>query len=278
LDVSREPWQFSFDSPLLDSGIARLSTEATATTLALISALGLGAGFVLTQFALQWMPPRLGAVYSIPASTVLFWCMAPFTIEIARFDAPAAILFACAGVLFPATVALLNFESNRLMGPNIAASVGGLTPVFAVAFALIVIGESLRMESALGIAAITTGVTLLALANQRAAAAWSSWMLVLPLGAAAIRGAIQPLIKFGLVRWPDARHRIYRIFQRAHGGNVGEQRDRQASLPSARRLLVDSGWFVQWAGRLMHVCGSTTRTSDSGRTTNLYLSAGHFGA
>jgi drug/metabolite transporter (DMT)-like permease len=28
-------------------------------------------------------------------------------------------------------------------------------------------------------------------------------MLVLPLGAAAIRGAIQPLVKLGLVRWPD---------------------------------------------------------------------------
>jgi drug/metabolite transporter (DMT)-like permease len=86
------------------------------------------------------------------------------------------------------------------MGPNIAASVAGLTPLFAVAFALIVIGESPRIGSALGIAAI---VTLMALANDRAAAPWSPWMLVLPLGAAAIRGAIQPLIKLGLTRWPD---------------------------------------------------------------------------
>jgi drug/metabolite transporter (DMT)-like permease len=174
-----------------------------ATTLALISAFGLGTGFVLTQFALKWMPPRLGAAYSVPASTALFWCMAPFTIDITRFDAAAAILFACVGVLFPATVALLNFESNRLMGPNIAASVGGLTPVFAVAFALVVIGESLHIGSAIGLAAITAGVTLMALPNARAAAPWSPWMLVLPLGAAAIRGAIQPLVKVGLVRWPD---------------------------------------------------------------------------
>jgi drug/metabolite transporter (DMT)-like permease len=190
----------------LDSGTARLNRGTPidiATTLALVSAFGLGAGFVLTQFALKWMPPRLGAAYSVPASTVLFWCMAPFTVDVTRFDVPAAILFACVGVLFPATVALLNFESNRLMGPNIAASVGGLTPVFAVAFASIVIGESLRIESALAIAAITTGVTLMALENQRAAGPWSSWMLLLPLGAAAIRGAIQPLIKLGLVRWPD---------------------------------------------------------------------------
>lgn len=175
----------------------------SATTLALISAFGLGTGFVLTQFALKWMPPRLGAAYSVPASTTLFWCMAPFTIDITRFDAPAAILFAGVGVLMPATVALLNFESNRLMGPNIAASVGGLTPLFAVAFALLVVGESIRIGSALGIAAITGGVTLMARASERAAAPWSLWMLVLPIGAASIRGAVQPIIKLGLVRWPD---------------------------------------------------------------------------
>ena len=171
--------------------------------MALISAFGLGTGFVLTQFALQWMPPRLGAAYSIPASTALFWCMAPFSIEFTRFDTGAAMLFACVGVLFPGTVAVLNFESNRLMGPNIAASVGGLTPVFAVCFALVVIGETLRFESALGIAAITTGVTLMARAKKRAAAPWPLWMLVLPIAAACIRGAVQPIIKLGLARWPD---------------------------------------------------------------------------
>jgi hypothetical protein len=32
-----------------------------------------------------------------------------------RMDMPAGVLFACVGVLFPATVALLNFESNRLI-------------------------------------------------------------------------------------------------------------------------------------------------------------------
>ena len=191
----------------LHIGVARSKAWSIAIDIAailsLISAFGFGTGFVLTQFALKWMPPRIGAAYSVPASTALFWCMAPFTIDITRFDAPAAILFACVGVLFPATVALLNFESNRLMGPNIAASVGGLTPAFAVAFALIVVGERLRIGPALGIAAITAGVTLMALANERAAAPWFPWMLVLPLGAAAIRGVIQPLIKLGLVRWPD---------------------------------------------------------------------------
>jgi drug/metabolite transporter (DMT)-like permease len=32
---------------------------------------------------------------------------------------------------------------------------------------------------------------------------WSLWMLSLPLAAAVIRGAVQPVIKLGLERWPS---------------------------------------------------------------------------
>jgi hypothetical protein len=72
------------------------------------------------------MPPRLGAAFSVPTSTLLFWCLAPFLIDPAEVDLTAAGLFACVGLFFPAAVALSNFESNRLMGPNIAGAVGGL--------------------------------------------------------------------------------------------------------------------------------------------------------
>jgi len=50
----------------------------TAIFLALASMFGFGAGFVLTQFGLRWMQPWLGAAISVPTSTLLFWCLAPF--------------------------------------------------------------------------------------------------------------------------------------------------------------------------------------------------------
>src|SRR6516164_11506259 len=93
--------------------------------LGLFSALVFGTAFVLTQFALRWMRPRLGAALSVPTSTLLFWCLAPFLIDPTEIDVKAAGLFACVGLLFPATVALLNFESNRLLGPNMAGAIGG---------------------------------------------------------------------------------------------------------------------------------------------------------
>ena len=82
--------------------------------------LGFGAGFVLTQFGLRWMLSWVGVAISIPTSTLLFWCLAPFFVDPGGGSLKAVVLFACVGLFFPGAAALLNFESNRLMGPNIA--------------------------------------------------------------------------------------------------------------------------------------------------------------
>ena len=104
----------------MDRGSIRKVAITTAIFLALTSMFGFGAGFVLTQFGLRWMPLWLGVAISIPTSTLLFWCLAPFFVDPSDGNLKAVALFAGVGLFFPGTVALLNFESNRLMGPNIA--------------------------------------------------------------------------------------------------------------------------------------------------------------
>jgi drug/metabolite transporter (DMT)-like permease len=172
-----------------------------AVVLALFSTFGFGAGFVLTQFALRRMPPRLGAAFSIPTSTLLFWCLAPFSIHPAEVDLGAAGLFAVIGLLFPAAVTLLNFESNRLMGPNIAGAVAGVSPLFAVLLAAMLLGEHLRFWQYSGLAAIVTGVALMYTGQWQAFTVRGLWLLTLPLGASALRGFVQPVVKLGLERW-----------------------------------------------------------------------------
>jgi drug/metabolite transporter (DMT)-like permease len=108
-------------------------------------------------------------------------------------DLGAAALFACVGLFFLAMVTLLNFESNRLMGPSIAGAVSATAPVFAVLLAVILLGERLRLFQILGIAAIAGGVMLMYRGERRPHARWSLWMLALPAAAAAIRGAVQPI-------------------------------------------------------------------------------------
>ena len=178
-----------------------MADSPIAIVLALASTVGFGAAFVLTQLALRRMPPRLGAALSVPTSTLLFWCLAPFAIDPAEVDLPAAGLFAAIGALFPAAVTLLNFESNRRLGPNIAGAVAGLAPLFAVLVAVLLLGEHLGFWQICGIAAIVAGVTLMYAGPSQGFTLRRLWFLALPLGASAIRGVVQPAIKLALERW-----------------------------------------------------------------------------
>jgi len=149
------------------------------------------------------MAPMLGGAISIPSATLLFWCLAPFSLTGAPWDWRAVAIFVAVGLFFPATVTLLSFEANRRMGPNTAGAVGNLAPLFAVLFAVIMLGETLHVWHALGIAAIVCGVMLLSRPGRAKGTVWYLATLLLPLTAAAVRGAIQPAIKAGLMYWPD---------------------------------------------------------------------------
>jgi drug/metabolite transporter (DMT)-like permease len=163
---------------------------------------GFGAGFVLTQFGLRWMLPWVGVAISIPTSTLLFWCLAPFFVDLSNGNLKAIVLFACVGLFFPAAAALLNFESNRLMGPNIAGALSSMTPVLAVLLAILFLGERIRGPQLLGLGAIVAGISLMYRVHVNFSAR-SVWLLSLPLASAAIRGVIQPIVKFGFEWWPN---------------------------------------------------------------------------
>jgi drug/metabolite transporter (DMT)-like permease len=164
--------------------------------------LGFGAGFVLTQFGLRWMQPWVGVAISIPTSTLLFWCLAPFFVDPSEGSLTAVVLFACVGLFFPGAAALLNFESNRLLGPNIAGALSSMTPVFAVLLAIVILGERVRGPQLLGLAAIVVGISLMYRVHVNLSAR-SLWPIALPVAASAIRGVVQPIVKFGFEWWPN---------------------------------------------------------------------------
>ncbi len=131
----------------------------------------------------------------------MFWCVAPFAIDLRIAGFHTGMLFAGIGLFFPAAVTLLTFESNRLLGANIAGAVAGLAPVFAVVLALGLLGEHPRPAQWLALAAIVAGMMLIDRRRQQRFPASSLWMLAVPLAAAVIRGGVQPVIKLGLRRW-----------------------------------------------------------------------------
>jgi drug/metabolite transporter (DMT)-like permease len=126
----------------------------------------------------------------------------PIFLDASKGDLKALVLFAGVGLFFPGVAALLNFESNRLLGPNIAGALSSMTPVFAVLLAIAILGEWVRAPQLLGLAAVVVGVGLMS-RGHASLAGRSLWLMIIPVAAAAIRGVIQPIVKFGFEWWPN---------------------------------------------------------------------------
>lgn len=159
---------------------------------------------ILTQFGLRYLPALSAAAISMAASTAAFWILAPVLVYGDSWSSGSALIFAAVGILFPAAVTLLTFESNRRMGPTIAGSLGNLAPLFAIIGAVIILDERLSPWHAAGVTTIVVGVTVLSTqGRQGASRSWPVWLVILPLLAAAIRGAVQPAVKAGLADWQN---------------------------------------------------------------------------
>lgn len=179
--------------------LARLATSPVV--LAIASALCFALALVVTQRGLRHCAPLRGAMISVPTTALLFWLLAPAFLHLADWRWDAALLFAAVGLLFPSAVTWLTFEANRRLGPTIAGAVGNLAPLFAVAFAVALLGEVPDGLRLVGVAVVIAGVTLLALRGRPGGAGLTTAAFALPLAAAAIRGATQPAVKAGLSLW-----------------------------------------------------------------------------
>jgi uncharacterized membrane protein len=176
---------------------------ASSSVLALASAASYALALVLAQIGLRYQSALAGATVSLPTTAAALWLMALASLDFHGFERHAAALFAGIGVLFPVAVTILSFESNRHLGPNIAGALGNATPLIAVLFGVLILGERLTLDRGLGLALIVGGVVLLSTRGRLDARRWSRWALLLPLSAALIRGLVQPLMKLGLALWPE---------------------------------------------------------------------------
>jgi drug/metabolite transporter (DMT)-like permease len=179
--------------------------NTAALGLSLGASVLFAAGLVFTAIGLRYRSARRGAAVSIPTATALFLLIAPFALDLSGFNLKAALIFAAAGIGYPAIVTMLTFEAARRVGPGIAGALGNLTPLFAVIFAVFLLGEVPRPGQAAGIAVIVAGVMLISLPRTLpdGARAALGWAILLPLAGACLRGIIQPGVKAGMVIWPD---------------------------------------------------------------------------
>lgn len=88
------------------------------------------------------------------------------------------------------------------MGPGAAGALGNLAPWFAVVGAAVAFADLPRPLQVIGILSIAAGAVVLTL-RRIDSPTWPYWAVALPIGASAIRGTAQPIIKSGLSIWPS---------------------------------------------------------------------------
>lgn len=190
--------------------IARVTRELGGNLNFLILILSVGAaiflalGLVLTTFGLRTLSPLVGASFSVPTSFLMFLLLTPATVDFTTLDWRAVAIFGVAGVFYPAFVSILNFVSNRALGPNLTGGLGNLSPIFAIGLAILLLGELPTTWQWIGVAAVCAGLVLLALDRARRIPSTNLAVLALPLAGAFLRGAVQPVVKLGLFLWPSA--------------------------------------------------------------------------
>ena len=205
-----------FFCPLRPVGVFRLPWTAprpnvppkgeamSIVVLAIASAVFIALGIVLTRFGLRGLGPISGGSVSVPTSALMFLAISPWTVDYNNWHWGAATIFAAAGLIYPAAVTLLNFASNERLGPNMTAAMGNLTPLFAIALAMLLLHEYPRPVQAAGVGVVIAGLFLVTTAQMSRLPSAALILLGLPLAAAILRGAAQPLVKIGLQDWPNA--------------------------------------------------------------------------
>ena len=115
----------------------------------------------------------------------------------------AVPVFVAVGLVFPSLLTIVTFASNRALGPILTGALGNLSPLLAVALAVLVLGEPLRPLQFVGLVVSVMGALVLSVNRTADMRDWRTWALLLPLAASVMRGIIPPVVKIGLELWPN---------------------------------------------------------------------------
>lgn len=171
--------------------------------LALIAAFLFALGGQIQHIGLQSIDARAGTMLSIGSSAGIYWLAAPVMLNPEYFLHPAVLIFIGLGLIRPALSANLSVAAIRLIGPTLTTTLAATSPLFGTAFGILILGELLTWQVALGTLGIMAAVLILTRRDKRIPASWPLWALALPVGAAMIRSFGHGLTKIGMEYIPD---------------------------------------------------------------------------
>jgi drug/metabolite transporter (DMT)-like permease len=180
------------------------AAPSAAVIIAFVSSLFFAIAHITARVGLRAVDARSGAAISVPTATVLFLLATPFVLDTSGFEWRAALLFAGVGLIFPATVTILTFRSNELLGPTVTSAVSGTAPLFALAGGALFLGEQVPAQAALAAVGVVVGVALLSWRREETRKGFGGLAVLWPLSGAIVRAVAQTGVKAGLLIWPHA--------------------------------------------------------------------------
>lgn len=180
-----------------------MTIELIPALLALLSAALFGLNVHIQRRGLDSVDAMTGAFVSVASMAVVFWLFAPFILHREWWFSTGAMIFAVTGLFFPALGQRLQTSSVLRVGPALTSALGAFTPLFAVVPAVLFLHEDFGWQAALGITLMMTALILSARGQKGVKRNWPLWVLIIPLGAAFVRGIVQPVTKLGLAELPS---------------------------------------------------------------------------
>lgn len=171
--------------------------------LALIAGFLFALGGQIQHMGLQTLDARSGTMLSICSSAGMYWLAAPVMLNLENFLHPAVLIFAALGLIRPAISANLSVAAIRYIGPTLTTTLAATSPLFGAAFGILILGEMLTWQIALGTLGIVGAIILLTRRDKKIPASWPMWALALPVGAAMIRSFGHGFTKIGMAYIPD---------------------------------------------------------------------------
>lgn len=163
---------------------------------ALIAAILFGFNMHVQNRALDDTDPLFGAFLSVATTAGMFWLFSPFVVDWSWWFSRAALLFLGAGLMFPAAGQALQIAAIGRIGPALTSAIGAFVPAFAVLPSVLFLNEPFGWQAFLGFVLMIGGLVFAAVGGKTIRRNWPLWALLLPLGAAIVRGGVQPLVKY----------------------------------------------------------------------------------
>lgn len=172
--------------------------------LALISATLFAVSILVLHQGLRHADSETGSLIQIGATALCYWLFAPWLVESWYWFTPAAALFAVVGLFKPVLSANASLLGVHYLGPTPTSTLAATSPLFAAAFGVFFLSESLTLPIAVGTMAIMAGSIVLAQqGGWGRRTSWPLWALSLPLAAAFIRAAGDALTKYAMFDLPS---------------------------------------------------------------------------